>query len=128
MEPLTSAPHDPCNLHPQAELVLRTEELRESLWAICDQKMEEAENERTKQASDTFLQVAELVSFPNVSFVKRDILCRTGHTIISHFFLVEILPLSLHSHLIFEYLVVLQDHAVTSGHYYAGLMQVELDR
>jgi hypothetical protein len=38
----------------QAELVLRSEELRESLWALCDKKLDTAEVERTKIANDSF--------------------------------------------------------------------------
>lgn len=40
---------------PQAELVLRAEELREQLWGVCDRKMEEAEAERARVASDSFV-------------------------------------------------------------------------
>lgn len=36
----------------QGELLLRTEELRDALWAICDAKNEEAEAARTKLAND----------------------------------------------------------------------------
>lgn len=39
----------------QAELVLRAEELRESLWGLCDAKMEGAEAERSRMASDSFV-------------------------------------------------------------------------
>ena len=39
----------------KAELVLRAEELRDSLWAACDRKMESAEAERGKLASDSFV-------------------------------------------------------------------------
>ena len=39
----------------QAELVLRVDELREGLWALCDRKMESAEAERTKLSSDSFV-------------------------------------------------------------------------
>lgn len=39
----------------QAELVLRAEELREALWALCDKKMEDAEAERARVAADTFV-------------------------------------------------------------------------
>jgi hypothetical protein len=36
----------------QAELLLRSEELRDALWAICDSKHEEAEAARLKLAGD----------------------------------------------------------------------------
>jgi hypothetical protein len=35
--------------------VLRSEELREALWGLCDKKMEEAEAERSRAASDSFV-------------------------------------------------------------------------
>ena len=38
-----------------AELVLRAEELREALWALCDAKMEAAEAERARVAADSFV-------------------------------------------------------------------------
>jgi hypothetical protein len=36
----------------QAELLLRSEELRDALWGICDSKHEEAEAARLKLAGD----------------------------------------------------------------------------
>mmetsp|Transcript_35241 Transcript_35241/g.78424 ORF Transcript_35241/g.78424 Transcript_35241/m.78424 type:complete len:1824 (+) Transcript_35241:146-5617(+) len=39
----------------QGELVLRAEELREQLWALCDKKMEDAEAERARVAADSFV-------------------------------------------------------------------------
>lgn len=39
----------------RAELVLRCEEVREALWALCDRKMEEAEAQRAKVAADSFV-------------------------------------------------------------------------
>lgn len=36
----------------QGELLLRSEELRDALWAICDAKHEEAEAARLKLAND----------------------------------------------------------------------------
>lgn len=38
----------------QAELVLRSDELRDALWEVCDRKMEEAEAERARIAGDSF--------------------------------------------------------------------------
>ena len=39
----------------QAELVLRSEELRDTLWGLCDKKAEEAEAERAKLSTDSFV-------------------------------------------------------------------------
>ena len=39
----------------KAELVLRSEELRDNLWALCDRKMEGAEAERAKLSADSFV-------------------------------------------------------------------------
>ncbi len=39
----------------QAELVLRSDELRDALWALCDQKAEEAEAARALILSDTYI-------------------------------------------------------------------------
>ena len=39
----------------QAELALRSEELREALWALCDKKLEEGEGEKAKVAGDSFI-------------------------------------------------------------------------
>ncbi len=36
----------------QAELVMRSEELREALWALCDTKMENIEGEKAKVRGD----------------------------------------------------------------------------
>ncbi|KAL6765964.1 protein associated with central pair microtubule complex [Haematococcus lacustris] len=39
----------------QAELLLRCDELRDGLWALCDKKMEDAEAERSRIAADSFV-------------------------------------------------------------------------
>ncbi len=39
----------------QGELLLRSEELRDTLWALCDQKMDEFEGEKVKVAADSFV-------------------------------------------------------------------------
>ncbi|KAG2499886.1 hypothetical protein HYH03_002175 [Edaphochlamys debaryana] len=39
----------------RGELLLRCEELRDALWALCDKKMEEAEAQRSAVAADTFV-------------------------------------------------------------------------
>ncbi|KAG2448325.1 hypothetical protein HYH02_006909 [Chlamydomonas schloesseri] len=43
------------NKEARGELLLRAEELRDALWAMCDKKMEEAEAQRAAVASDTFV-------------------------------------------------------------------------
>jgi hypothetical protein len=37
---------------PQGELLLRCEELRDALWAVCDARAEAAEAERLRLSSD----------------------------------------------------------------------------
>ncbi|KXZ56759.1 hypothetical protein GPECTOR_1g684 [Gonium pectorale] len=39
----------------RGELLLRCEELRDALWALCDRKMEEAEAQRSAVAADSFV-------------------------------------------------------------------------
>lgn len=44
--------YDNCGPTHQAELMLRCEELRDALWALCDARAEAAETERLRLAGD----------------------------------------------------------------------------